>query len=85
MMGGVSARRPPLLLLLLLLCAAGVSAAQESPWVRVLLAHSDAVMVTFEGPHAGALDGRPFATRLPLAWPVAVAGERELVDGIEVG
>jgi stage II sporulation protein D len=53
--------------------------------VRVLLAEREGVTVLFDGPHAGALDGRLFETSLPLAWPVAVVGERLLVDGLEVG
>jgi stage II sporulation protein D len=62
------------------------SAAWAQPLVRVLLVEtSDVVHVAFDGPHRGAIDGRPFATALPLTWPVEVRGDRLVLDGREIG
>jgi stage II sporulation protein D len=56
------------------------------PLVRVLLTETrSGVHVEFDGPHRGAIDGRPFATPFPLAWPVEVRGDRLVLDGRDVG
>lgn len=71
---------------LLALVATLLASAHAQPLVRVLLAEgSPDVVVAFAGPHRGAIDGRPFATPFPLAWPVAAVGGRLLVDGHDVG
>jgi stage II sporulation protein D len=71
-------------LALLALLVAPVALAQ--PLVRVLLLEAtDVVHVAFDGPHRGAIDGRPFATPFPLTWPVAVEGDRLVMDGREIG
>lgn len=71
---------------LLALLATLLASAHAQPLVRVLLAEgSPDAVVAFAGPHRGAVDGRPFATPFPLAWPVAAVGGRLLVDGHDVG
>lgn len=86
MMGDVRPRPPclfPLLFPLLLLWGAAFS--QTSPLVRVLLAEVEALTLHFEGPHAGSLDGVPFATAFGLAWPLTVVAGSIGVDGVSVG
>jgi stage II sporulation protein D len=85
MMRGVSRLRPSSWLLVSLLWILGVASAESAPMVRVLLAHSEALTVTFAGPHAGALDGVPFATSVALAWPIAHAEGALVIDGVAVG
>jgi stage II sporulation protein D len=71
---------------LALALVAVLASAAAQPLVRVLLTETTSgVTVAFEGPHRGAVDGRPFVTPFALAWPVEVDGERLLVDGHAVG
>jgi stage II sporulation protein D len=61
-------------------------AALAQPLVRVLLVEtSESVRVSFDGPHRGAVDGRPFATPFALGWPVEVRGDQLVLDGNEIG
>ena len=84
MMGGVQ-RLASTLALLLLSAALGVAHAQAQALVRVLLADAPAAIVRFDGPHRGALDGRPFEAPLALDWPVIAHGDRLWVDGRDAG
>ena len=71
--------------LVLAVCLIG-SAAVAQTLVRVLLDEQPAtVLVPFDGPHRGSIDGNAFATPFALTWPVSAVGGRLMVDGREVG
>ncbi len=84
MMGGVQ-RLVHTFALVLLSAALGVAHAQAQALVRVLLADAPAAIVRFDGPHRGALDGRPFEASLGLDWPVIAHGDRLWLDGRDAG
>jgi stage II sporulation protein D len=80
----VGARLGRIVLALVALLA--LATAMGQPLVRVLLAESpEGVLVTFEGAHRGAVDGRPFLTPFALDWPVGVDGDVLTVDGRPIG
>ncbi|CAN5662490.1 hypothetical protein BH23DEI1_BH23DEI1_05730 [soil metagenome] len=60
--------------------------ALAQPLVRVLLEqHDGTAQVTFDGPHRGAIDGRPFSTPFGLTWPIEVRGDRLYMEGRDIG
>ncbi len=88
MMKGVRRCRRPLLAVAPWLVVALLLTpwAHAQPLVRVLLGDDLAeVHVAFAGPHAGAIDGRSFATPFALTWPVSAAAGELTVDGHPVG
>ena len=71
--------------LVLVVCLVGAWAVAQ-PMVRVLLDEQPGtVLVPFEGPHRGSIDGNAFATPFALTWPVSAVDGRLVVDGREVG
>ncbi len=71
--------------LALAVCLVGAWAAAQ-PLVRVLLDERPAaVLVPFDGPHRGSIDGSAFTTPFALTWPVSAVDGRLMVDGHEVG
>jgi stage II sporulation protein D len=62
-----------------------VAKAEPAVLVRVLLGERSSLTLSFSGGHHGDLDGVPFATSLPLQWPLSARDGRLLVDGSEVG
>ncbi|TVR95447.1 MAG: SpoIID/LytB domain-containing protein [Trueperaceae bacterium] len=64
----------------------GLGCALAQPLVRVLLdERPGAASVRIDGPHRGAIDGRPFTTPFALTWSVAAVDGRLYVDAVPVG
>jgi stage II sporulation protein D len=71
-------------LVAIVLMALGCAVAQ--PLVRVLLDERPGVAsIRIDGPHRGAIDGRPFATPFALTWSVAAVDGRLYVDARPAG
>lgn len=85
MMRGVQRPPPAVLAVVASLLLAAVATAHAHALVRVLLADAPLVDVRFDGPHRGAIDGRPFEAALGLSWPAVAVGDRLWVDGADVG
>jgi stage II sporulation protein D len=65
---------------------AWLGCALAQPLVRVLLdERSGAASMRIDGPHQGAIDGRPFATPFALTWSVTAVDGRLFVDAQSVG